>query len=52
VLSDIFDREPLCGKAVPLAEREAWLANRVGPPPGTDLDALCVDDLDDLDDLG
>ena len=32
---DVFDRAPLRGKSVPRAEREAWLANRVGPMPGT-----------------
>lgn len=38
ILGDVFNRAPLRGKSVPRAEREAWLANRVGPMPGTNLD--------------
>ena len=37
IMGDVFNREPLRGKAVPRAEREAWLANRVGPMPGTNI---------------
>ncbi len=35
VVGDVFNREPLRGRSVPRAEREAWLAHRTGPMPGT-----------------